>query len=124
MQSDNEIWKSIKDWDNYEVSDLGQVRNKKFGRVLKLFNHRDGYALVDLAKDGVGKTFTVHRLVANAFLLNEFNRPQIDHRDGNKKNNTVSNLSWVTPLENCLRKTVCRNKAWSDESRRFLAISV
>lgn len=99
-----ETWKDIIDYEGkWQVSDYGNVRsidhevsfghNKRIvkGRTLKYNKHRSGYLLV-----GVGKKRTVHRLVANAFIPNPFNLPQINHKDGNKTNNSVSNLEWCT----------------------------
>jgi len=119
-----ETWKPIRGWQNYDVSDLGRVRNHKTGRILKFFNHAGGYDLVDLSEGGVGKTFTVHRLVANAFLLNEFNRAQVDHRDGNKKNNKLSNLSWVSSAENNNRKPSAVAARFRREIQRMNAINI
>lgn len=125
---EEELWRPVCNYENYEVSNLGRVRNKKFDRIIKPFNHVCGYDLVDLAVKGISKTHTVHRLVATAWIPNPENKPQIDHWDNNKKNNAVSNLSWVTALENIVRtprvQNARRRNAWLEESRRFLAISV
>ena len=125
---EEELWRPVCNYENYEVSNLGRIRNKKFDRIIKPFNHCNGYDLVDLANKGVGKTHTVHRIVANAWIPNTENKPQIDHWDNNKKNNAVSNLSWVTALENIVRtprvQNARRRNAWIEESRRFLAISI
>ena len=96
----NELWRPIADYDNYQVSTLGRVFNKKFQRIIKPFNHKCGYDLVDLNKNGKGKTYTVHRLVMNAFIPNVDCKPHIDHIDWNKKNNRLSNLRWATHSEN------------------------
>ena len=93
-----EIYKPIDGYD-YEVSNVGLVRNVKTGRILKQFLV-NGYLRVGLSKDGVEKKFLVHRLVAQAFIPNPKNKPQIDHIDGNKQNNRVDNLRWVTSKEN------------------------
>ena len=58
------------------------------------------YSRVPLWKDGITQWHHVHRLVASAFLLNPFNKPQVNHKDGNTSNNVVSNLEWVTASEN------------------------
>lgn len=95
MQVMNEIWKQYKDT-NYEVSNLGNVRNIKTKRVLKPCKTPDGYFEVYLHKDGKRKYKLVHRLVAEVFIPNHQNLPQINHRDEDKTNNTVENLEWCT----------------------------
>jgi hypothetical protein len=100
-----EIWKPIKDYENYEVSNLGRVKSLNYHRenrekILKPLKHRDGYLLVVLYKSGKRKHFQIHRLVAQAFILNPENKPCINHIDCNPSNNCVSNLEWCTPKEN------------------------
>lgn len=95
-----EIWKTIKDTDgHYEVSSLGRVRNAKTKRVLKAKITNMGYESVELAH-GIYKWFSVHRLVAEAFLENPSNLPIVNHKDENKKNNKVENLEWCTTQYN------------------------
>lgn len=92
-----EIWKDIQGYEGlYQVSSLGQVRNVKTGRIRVLCKHRDGYLKINLTKNGKTKTFMVHRLVANAFIPNKNNLPQVNHKDENKINNSVDNLEWCT----------------------------
>lgn len=110
-----EEWKPIIGYEElYEVSNLGNVRslthkvectNHKLrtviGRVLKHSKISNGYYYaVNLSKDNKIKQFMVHRLVAEAFILNPDNKPCIDHIDGNSHNNNVSNLRWCTHKEN------------------------
>ena len=92
-----EIWKDIKDYEGlYMVSNWGRVKSIKFGkeRILKPVTNSSGYLSVKLCKDGKVKAFTVHRLVAEAFLPNPDNLPCVNHKDENKQNNNVSNLEW------------------------------
>ena len=101
-----EEWKSIKDYEGlYEVSNMGRVkslnyRNSGIEKKLKLNKSKQGYLRITLNKNGDRKTFQVHRLVAEAFIPNIDNKPEIDHIDTNKENNCVYNLRWVTGKEN------------------------
>ena len=95
------IWCKLKDFINYSVSNDGLVRNDKLNR-LKSVNRLDryGYPAVDIYEDGVRHYRKVHRLVVEAFIDNPENKPQVNHIDGNKRNNNVSNLEWATASEN------------------------
>ena len=100
VNNDEEEFKRIEGYDNYLVSNFGNVKNSKTNRIMKPGNHPKGYKLVDLSKNGKSKTFRVHRLVGIAFLENPDNKPMIDHIDENKSNNNVKNLRWATPKDN------------------------
>lgn len=99
-------WKDIRDYEGiYQVSDDGQVRriNNNSNRILK---NKDGvYLNVSLCKDGKKKSHNVHRLVADAFLLRPVGTSEVNHKDGNKHNNKVENLEWVTQKENLIHAT-------------------
>lgn len=100
-----EQWRDIPDYKGiYQVSNYGRIksfeRNGTKGGILKPNKRQDGYLQVGLHKNGKGKTFAVHQLVALTFLKNPNNLPQINHKDENKENNHVDNLEWVTPKEN------------------------
>lgn len=86
----------IKIFDKYEISESGVVRNAKSGREIKQFHGKDGYMRLQIA----GKTRTVHRLVALTFIPADIGKDFINHIDGNKQNNHVSNLEWCTRSEN------------------------
>jgi len=102
METKTMEWKKINDYDNYSVSNEGQIRNDKTGRILKQYGARGGYAQVTLSKDGKTKTKYVHRLVMETFKPND--NPQkftdINHIDYNKSNNSLDNLEWCTHAEN------------------------
>jgi len=93
-----ENWKVIKDFDTYEVSDLGRVRNIRTGRIMKTANSH-GYRSVPLRKDGKAKRFRVHRLVAQAFIPSVDGKVLVDHINENRADNKVSNLRWCTYQE-------------------------
>ena len=108
-----EIWKPVLGYEGlYEVSNIGSVKsleryvpNNKGSKKLvyeKILNHCEvnGYDRVELSKDGKRKMHRVHRLVAQAFIPNPNNLPQVNHKDENKKNNCVENLEWCTCVEN------------------------
>lgn len=94
-----EQWKTIQDMPNYEVSDLGNVRNIKKGRLMTQYNV-NGYSIVGLNSNGKQDKRYVHRLVATAFLGEAHEDKEVNHKDGNRTNNCVENLEWVTPSEN------------------------
>lgn len=91
-------WKTIENYPNYSVSDTGLI--KRNNKLLKLWLGSRGYLYVSLSKNGKVKKFSVHRLVANAFLPKNSNALEVNHLDENKKNNCVSNLEWTTHKKN------------------------
>ena len=108
------IWKSVKGFEGYyEVSNKGEVKalerlvlnngspQHKHERILKQGNSGK-YKTVSLCKDGKVYAKTVHRLVAETFIPNPDNKPNVDHIDTNPLNNNVENLRWVTQKENAL----------------------
>ena len=84
------MWVSISE--KYEASTDGHIRNKKTKRVLKEFVGKDGYVRTQFD----GKTRLVHRVIAFAFIASDVNKPFVNHKDGNKQNNSVDNLEWCT----------------------------
>jgi hypothetical protein len=100
----NEIWKSLKNvvdsGDNYEISNLGNIRNVIRNKIIKGRNTPKGYLKVILSFNGIRKSYSIHRLVALAFIPNLENKPQVNHIDGDKKNNYIDNLEWATNGEN------------------------
>lgn len=117
-----EIWKPIKHYENlYEVSNLGRI--KSLARIVDnryqteekikkpYYNKVTGYYSISLWKNGEQRTWAVHKLVAQAFITNPNQLPQVNHKNGRKLDNRANNLEWVTSKENndhaiktCLRK--------------------
>lgn len=106
-----EIWKDIEGFENkYQISNLGNVktldRYDSLGRfhkskLLKISIEKDGYEYITLlGNKGATKSFFIHRLVVHAFMTNLNDLPQINHKDGNKTNNKVDNLEWLTAKQN------------------------
>lgn len=94
--------------ESYQISDKGRVFSKRrldgnriiYGKELHPTITQDGYLKIGLTKDGETKKFYLHRLVAQHFIENPQNLPQVNHKDGNKFNNDVSNLEWCTRKQN------------------------
>lgn len=123
----NEKWKEICEYEGmYEVSSNGNIRsvNRKVfhtsnnsmktveGVTLIQEQSNRGYKRVTLSKNGKVEKLSIHRLVAKAFIPNPDNKPHINHIDGDKKNNILSNLEWCTQSENMLHSSkVLGNKA-------------
>lgn len=111
----NEVWKDVEGYEGlYQVSNLGRV--KSLQRITKIRhairiekekilkqhkNIKSGYMYVYLSNNGKNKGFRIHRLVAETFIPNPNDLPQINHKDENKENNNVDNLEWCTAKYNC-----------------------
>lgn len=97
-----EEWKAIEGFEGrYEISNFGNVKSlHSYGgnkcRIMKPGERSDGYLHIGLSKNGISKHYTVHRLVAKAFIPNPDNLEMINHKDENRANNRVDNLEWCT----------------------------
>lgn len=98
-----EVWKPIVGTKGFiEVSNKGRVRSLLRGtpKILKTQIDNNGYHRIRVTIERIKMSYKVHREVAKAFIDNPNNLPQVNHKDGNKSNNSVSNLEWVTNQEN------------------------
>ncbi len=100
---DGEIWSNILGYENYWVNQKGEVMGRT-GKILKPAISKKGYLRLPFYTSDRVQTFSIHRLVALAFIPNPNNLPQVNHIDCNKQNNHVSNLEWCTDEENRIHK--------------------
>ena len=106
----HEIYRPITGYRNYEVSNLGNVRNTDTDRILKNCKNKLGYYYVGLYSDGKAITKAVHQLVAKEFLRNPKGYVIVDHIDNDKSNNTKNNLRYCTQRQNCQnQRLACNN---------------
>ena len=129
IYSKYEVWRMIKDYDNYSVSSFGRIRNDKFNRFKKPSKNADGYYYVNLSKNGTKKAYSVHRLVGIAFLPNYDEKPIIDHIDSKEiTNNNIINLRWAGNNQNSYnqgkrKNNVCGFKgvSWLKSKQKYRA---
>lgn len=119
-----EIWKSVVGWEGlYEVSNLGNVRTLHYKKPYLMHPVTDakGYKRVSFVMPNSKryKRYGVHRLVAEAFIPNPNNLPQINHKDENRVNNCVENLEWCTNKYNCNYGNHCKNVSLSRIGMKF-----
>lgn len=107
------MWKPVTGYEGYyEANCNGEIRSmdrficnngtkqKIYGRIKSPKNQSCGYLQVELYKDGIGKKQYIHRIIAELFVENPFDLSEVNHKDGNKKNNNCNNLEWVSRKNN------------------------
>jgi hypothetical protein len=96
-----EIWKDIEGYERlYQISDRGRVRSLRKNIILRPGKFPNGYLFASLKVKGKQCSKMIHRLVAEAFLSNPGRKKEVNHKDGDKQNNVIENLEWVTRQEN------------------------
>lgn len=121
-----EIWVLLKETNSHLISNVGNIKSIKTNKIIKKHLDKDGYPRVGLYFNKKIKSFYVHRLIANNFLNNKDNKPQVNHIDGNKQNNKISNLEWVTSSENrihAFKIGLQKNKTGEDHHNSKLTIN-
>jgi len=132
-----EVWKPVVGYeDYYEVSNFGNVRRKKSGRLRRI-DFATIYPTILLSVGGKHKTYRVHRLVAKAFLPPVEGKTHVNHKDGNHRNNRVDNLEWCAQDENNLHsyrvlkrkpsmlgKTAPNRKVKDEDVRKFYELNI
>lgn len=112
--------KPIENYPNYEVDDRGRIYslarwNRPYDLELSPSHNNKGYQWVSLYNEFGGRRRLIHRIVAKTFIPNPENKPEVNHIDGNKNNNSVDNLEWVTHLEN-VQDAIRRGTAYQNIS--------
>lgn len=118
-----EVFRQIEGYEGlYAISNKGRVysyeKYRHNGKFLKQNKRKDGYMEVGLSIDKKRKTFSVHRLVAKAFIPNIDGLPEVNHKDGNKANNNIDNLEWVTSSENQIHAIKNGLQKFTEKHRR------
>jgi hypothetical protein len=99
-----EEWRGIIDFNNYEISNLGRVKRVQTGVFLRSYIGTTGYRYFTLYALGYHKNKSLHRLIAEAFIPNPENKKTVNHKDGNRLNNNLDNLEWMTSSEQSTHK--------------------
>ena len=97
--SDKTEWREVKEYNHYEVNQFGEIRHKIRKKILKP-RINNGYQYVNFKINGKNINFSVHRIVANAFIPNPNGYTEVNHKDYNRSNNCVDNLEWVSSSQN------------------------
>jgi len=123
LGDNDEKWKTIKDYEKYEVSSKGNVRIIETKELIKSRIANDGYILISLCYNKKQKSFLAHRLVAEAFIENTDKKPSVDHIDRNRSNNNLNNLRWATHKEQCENR-IQQKKPARKNNRKIARIAI
>lgn len=122
------IWMPINGYDNYMISICGQVRNAKTKRILIPRISKNGYYRINLCKNNEMKTFNIHQLVAKTFIPNIRNDGFVDHINGEKLDNTISNLRWCSCQQNQFNRKLNKDNtsgikgvSWDSQKKKWKA---
>jgi hypothetical protein len=127
-----EIWKEVKEYPDYEVSNLGRVKSlarinlrgfKMKERIISGGLNGGGYNQIPMRNNGIRKNVLAHRLVTKAFIPNIENKPDVNHKNGIKTDNRLENLEWSTTQENVIhayKNGFCSSKVGVDNGRALL----
>ena len=127
-----EEWKSISGYMNYEVSSIGRIRNISTGKLLTPYSDSSGHLKVGIYNEQNRKKYLVHKLVAQEFVNNPDNKTYVDHVEHNRQNNCINNLRWCSKSENGMnmrkRKKTCsscfKGVYWNKKSKWLAQIRI
>lgn len=94
------MFKKLKEDNRFEISQIGIIRNAKTKSIKSQYVSSTGYYMISISKNNKSKSFRVHRLLANNFIDNPNKLKEVNHKDGNKLNNSLTNLEWVSHFGN------------------------
>jgi len=119
--------KQIKDFENYTINILGEIKNIKTGNILKQSIDGKGYYKIKLSQNNIKKTLNIHRLLAQHFIPNPENKAIVDHKDNNIKNNSIDNLRWCSRQQNAQNSVKQKNTSsiykgvfWSIKNKKWI----
>jgi hypothetical protein len=117
---ENEIWKNIEDCANYQISNLGRVKNIKTNKYLNSCLDIQGYPNISIRKNNKTKAFKIHRLIAIYFIPNPENKPTVHHKNTIKTDNRIENLAWATMSEQNLAINKSENAFLNKSDNRII----